>query len=76
MVPRDDLWLVEELRIEEPSDPLTIPEIRHHTVHEPHDEELGLRSLLERPEALSKAWWREEHAHTRRAVPRSAKRWN
>ncbi len=67
MLANDELWLVEEPPIDAPSDPLTIPEVRDHVTHEPHDDELGLRSLLERPEALSKSWWRVEHARRRRA---------
>ena len=60
MLANDELWLVEEPPIDAPSDLLTIPEVRDHVTHEHHDDELGLRSLLERPEALSKSWWRAE----------------
>jgi hypothetical protein len=67
MLANDELWLVEEPPIDAPFDLLTIPEVRNHVTHELHDDELGLRSLLERPEALSKSWWRVEHARRRRA---------
>jgi hypothetical protein len=68
MLANDELWLVEEPPIDAPSDLLTIPEVRNHVAHELHDDELGLRSLLERPEALSKkSWWRAERARSRRA---------
>jgi hypothetical protein len=66
MLANDELWLVEEPPIDAPSDLLTIPEVRNHVTHELHDDELGLRSLLERPEALSKSWWRAEHGRKRR----------
>jgi hypothetical protein len=69
MLANDELWLVEEPPIDAPSDLLTIPEIRDHVTHEHHDDELGLRSLFERPEVLSKSWWRAEHARRRRRPP-------
>jgi predicted glycosyltransferase len=63
MLDQDDLWLMEELPVEEPSELLrTMPEIRQYLEPE-RTEEVGLRSILERPEALSKAWC---HANTRR----------
>jgi hypothetical protein len=76
MLANDELWLVEEPPIDAPSDLLTIPEVRNHVIHELHDDELGLRSLLERPEALSKSWWRAEHVRRRRAslAPKMARR--
>jgi hypothetical protein len=70
MLANDELWLVEEPPIDAPSDLLTIPEVRNHVTHELHDDELGLRSLLERPEALSKSWWRAEAARRPR-LPQS-----
>ena len=54
----DDLWLLEEPPSDEPSELFSIPEIRHHLVRDSLADEVGLRSLLERPEALSKAWRR------------------
>lgn len=57
MLTRDSSWLVEEPVLDEPADLLTIPEIRQHIVHEPHDDEFGLRSLLEAPEAPPSPWW-------------------
>ena len=58
MLADDDLWLMEEDAFEERSDLLRMmPEIRHYLDPE-RGEERGLRSLLEQPEALSKAWRR------------------
>jgi hypothetical protein len=67
MFDQDDLWLMEELPIDEPSELLnTMPEIRQYLDPDRRDEEGGLRSILERPEALSKAWWRHANPHERR----------
>jgi hypothetical protein len=74
MVASNELWLIDDLPIDDPSDLLTIPEIKQHVAHDLRDEDLGLRSLLERPEALSKSLRRDEHARTRRAPSKSAKR--
>ena len=63
MLTRDDMWLVEEPALDEPSDILAIPEIRRVVAREWRDEELGLRSLLERPEAMPRAW-REAVSHS------------
>ena len=46
-----DVCLMEELP-DEPVDVLEIPEIRHRD----RDEELGLRWILQHPDALAKAW--------------------
>jgi len=44
-----------------------MPEMRQYLAPGSHDEEeAGLRSVLEHPEALSKAWWRHANAHERR----------
>ena len=60
----DDLWWVEEVPPEEPSDLLRVmPEIRQYVETDAHDDEWGLRSLLEHPEVLSKAWRRNENRH-------------
>lgn len=76
MLANDELWLVEEPPIDAPFDLLTIPEVRNHVTHAHHDGELGLRSLLERPEALAESSWRAEHARRRRRplAPRGARR--
>jgi len=73
MLPVDDLWLMEDPPIDEPADVLTIPEVKQHVVHDHHDDDLGLRSLLERPETLSKSWWRKEH-RLRRASSKTTRR--
>lgn len=63
---RNEAWLLEELLFDEldaeaeRSDLLTaLPELRHRAVavdDDDDDDELGLRSLLDLPEAQSKAW--------------------
>jgi hypothetical protein len=46
---------------EDPSELLNaLPEIRQEVGTTPADDDLGLRSLLERPEAFAHAWWREQ----------------
>lgn len=72
MLDHDDLWWMEEPSVEDPSELLTtMPELRHYLA--PHDDgELGLRSVLERPDALSRAWWRD--ANTRRRTHRRKRR--
>lgn len=72
---RDDLWWMEELEADEPSDLLrTMPELRQYASAPLDDEEeVGLRSLLDVPEAQSKAWWRDANArkrHTAKNVKR------
>jgi hypothetical protein len=63
MVDRKDAWLMElmeeDLPLDEPAEMLrTMPEIRLLLDPESHDDGLALRSVLEHPEALSKAWRR------------------
>lgn len=65
MLTTDALWLVEEPVLDEPADLLTIPEIRQHIAHEPCDDELGLRALLETPEAPPSRWYEEQPRHRR-----------
>jgi hypothetical protein len=64
----DALWLVEEPALDEPADLLTIAEVRQHVAHEPHDDELGLRALLETPEAPPPPSWCKEQPRARRAA--------
>ena len=46
---------------EDPAELLrALPEIRHEVAPAPADDDLGLRSLLERPEAFAHAWWRDQ----------------
>lgn len=55
----DDLSWIEDLSTEEPSDLFHVfPELRQAADGAPDDGELGLRSLLERPRAQSRAWAR------------------
>jgi hypothetical protein len=67
----DELWLMEELSADEPSELLrSLPEIRRCFEPERSDDEVGLRAILDRPEALSKAWRRQaRRARTPRARP-------
>jgi len=71
MLTQDAFFLVEEPALEEPADLLTIPEIKQHIAHEPHDDELGLRALLEMPVAPPSPWWFEGQPRDRRAARRS-----
>jgi hypothetical protein len=53
-----DLSFMDEAA-EDPAELLTaLPEFRHEVA--PTDDDLGLRSLLERPEAFTHAWWRDQ----------------
>ena len=70
MLNRDASWLVEEPVLDEPADLLTIPEIKQHIAHEPHDDDLGLRALLEMPEAPPSPWWSQEQPRRRRLARR------
>jgi hypothetical protein len=71
MLTRDAFWLVDEPVLDEPADLLTIPQIKQHIAHEPNDDELGLRALLEMPEAPPSPWWREEQPRHRPVSRRS-----
>jgi hypothetical protein len=69
MLPRDtlDLYWFEADDAEDPLDFVaTLPELRRRVRREPPEEPLGLRSLLERPDALP--------ARSRRAMERAARR--
>jgi hypothetical protein len=72
MVEREDLWLLEELPNEESSELFALPEIRQQLVRGRADDDVGIRALLERPEALSTAWWHKASEGKRR--PKSTKR--
>lgn len=60
---------------EQPTELLrALPEIRHELKPEPGDDDLGLRSLLERPELFSHAWWRAQASRgARPRLPRAAR---
>lgn len=46
---------------EDPAELLrALPEISHELAAAPADEDLGLRSLLELPDAFTHAWWRDQ----------------
>jgi hypothetical protein len=71
MLTTDALWLVEEPALEEPADLLTIPEIKQHIAHEPQDDGLGLRALLDMPEPPPSPWWCDERPRDRRTARRA-----
>lgn len=55
-----DLSFMDEAA-EDPAELLkALPDIRHEVAPAPVDDDLGLRSLLERPEAFTHAWWRDQ----------------
>ena len=55
-----DLSFMDEAA-EDPAELLkALPEIRLEVAPAPAEDDLGLRSLLERPEAFSHAWWRDQ----------------
>ncbi len=68
MLRREDLWLI-DLLSDERSDAFdTMPEIRQWLEPErPDDDELGFRSLLERPDMLFRSLRGTAHASRRRA---------
>ena len=72
----NDPWLMEEdMPLDEPSDLLlTMPEIRQLVDPARPDEQLGLRSILERPETLSKAWRHSAHAERHHGGAKAVKR--
>ncbi len=76
MPDQNDLWLMEEeIPLDEPSELLlTMPEIRQLFDPDPPDEQLGLRSILDRPETLSKAWRKSTHSARRRRPSKLARR--
>jgi hypothetical protein len=56
-----DLSFMDESAEDDPAELLkALPEIRNEVAATPADEDLGLRSLLERPETFSHAWWRDQ----------------
>ena len=60
MLKPEDLSFLDE-SAEDPSELLkALPEIRHDVSAAPADEDLGIRTLLERPEAFAHAWWRDQ----------------
>ena len=76
MLDQNDPWVLEEaMPLDEPADVLrTMPEIRQLVDPNRQDDDLGLRSILEHPEALSKAWWHCVHAERRDRSSKGVKR--
>jgi hypothetical protein len=73
MLRPDDPWFQDE-GAEDPAALLQVlPEIRQYLEPSPTEDDLGLRSLLEQPDQLSHAWWRDQASksgRTRRPSPR------
>ncbi|HXX67129.1 MAG TPA: hypothetical protein VEK07_08105 [Polyangiaceae bacterium] len=76
MLDPNELWLLEEgLPVDEPVEVLlTMPEIRQLVDPDRDDEQLGLRSIVEQPEALSKAWRQTTRAAPHPRTSKSVKR--
>lgn len=71
-----DLSFIDEAAEEDPAELLkALPEIRHELAPAPADDDLGLRSLLDQPQAFAHAWWRDQasrgsnHRPRRRPAP-------
>jgi hypothetical protein len=78
MMDPNDPWLMdlmeEGLPLDEPAEMLRMmPEIRQLLDPGSYDGELGLRSILERPDALSKAWRHSAHAERHPRTSQSAR---
>jgi hypothetical protein len=67
MFPPDDLWLTDETFADESVDLLTVPQIKRHVAHDLDDEELGLRSLHERPSLMPRSLWDDEKPRAKRS---------
>jgi hypothetical protein len=66
MLRPDDPWFLDE-GVDDAAELLrSMPEIRQNLAPAPAEAELGLRSLLERPEAFAHAWWRDQAARSGR----------
>ena len=60
MLRPDDPWFLDE-EVDEFVEMLkSMPEIRQHLTPAPPEEELGLRSLLERPDTFAHTWWHNQ----------------
>jgi hypothetical protein len=56
-----DLSFMDEAAEEDPAELLeALPAIRQEVAPARVEDDLGLRSLLERPEAFAHAWWRDQ----------------
>jgi hypothetical protein len=67
MFPPDDLWLTDETFADESVDLLSLPQIKQHIAHDLDDEELGLRSLLDRPSLAPQTLWDDHEPRAKRA---------
>ncbi|HVY26186.1 MAG TPA: hypothetical protein VHB79_06520 [Polyangiaceae bacterium] len=66
MLRPDDPWLLDD-PVEGAGDLFRVlPEMRPYLAQSPQDDDLGLRSLLEQPEALAHSWWRNQASKSAR----------
>ena len=71
MLRPEDLSFLEDEAVDEPSELLKqLPEIGQYLTPAAPEEDLGLRSLLERPEAFAHAWWRDQASRSGRTIDR------
>jgi hypothetical protein len=69
MLRPEDLSFLDDEAIDDPSELLkALPEIGQYVTPAPPEEDLGLRSLLERPEAFTHAWWRDQARRSSRTL--------
>jgi hypothetical protein len=69
MLRPEDLSFLDEEAVEEPSELLkALPEIGQHVTPAAPEDDLGLRSLLERPETFAHAWWRDQASRSGRTT--------
>ena len=69
MLRPEDLSFLDEEAVDEPSELLrALPEISQYVAPEPPEDDLGLRSLLERPEAFAHVWWRDQASRSGRTT--------
>jgi len=63
-----DLSFMDEAA-EDPAELLkALPEISHEVAPTAADDDLGLRSLLERPDAFSHRWWRDQASRSASSI--------
>lgn len=72
MLRPDDPWFLDEAGDESGELMKALPEVREQLSGLP-DEELGLRALLEHPDALAGAWWRDQARRSGRSGAVSAR---
>jgi hypothetical protein len=69
MLRPEDLSYLDDEAVDEPSELLkALPEIRQSVAPTPPEDDLGLRSLLERPETFAHPWWRDQASRSGRTI--------